>query len=65
MTETKKKLAEILISMLFVMSVVLAAQLWVIPSTGPASNMFGIDLGLIYINLGTAISLYHYVTYRK
>ena len=64
-TETKKKLAEVLISVLFVMSVVLAAQLWVIPSTGPASNMFGIDLGLIFINLGTAISLYHYVAYRK
>ena len=64
-SETKKKLAEILISILFIFSVILAAQIWTIPSTGYASNLFGIDLGLIFIMLGEAISLYHYVVYRK
>ncbi|MBW9140100.1 MAG: cytochrome bc complex cytochrome b subunit [Candidatus Aramenus sp.] len=63
--EVKKRLAEVLISLLFVMSVVLAAQLWTIPATGYASNMFGVDLGLIFVMLGEAISLYHYVVYRK
>ncbi|BAK54638.1 cytochrome b N-terminal domain-containing protein [Sulfurisphaera tokodaii] len=64
-SETKKKFAEILISILFIMAVILAAQIWTIPSTGPASNLFGIDLGLIFIMLGEAISLYHYVVYKK
>ncbi|MEM0305200.1 MAG: proton pump complex cytochrome B SoxC [Saccharolobus sp.] len=63
--ETKKKLAEILISILFIMSVVIVAQLWTIPPTGYASNMFGIDLGLVFIMLGEAISLYHYAVYKK
>ncbi|BFH72164.1 cytochrome b N-terminal domain-containing protein [Sulfurisphaera javensis] len=63
--ERKKTLAEILISILFIMAVILTAQIWTIPSTGPASNLFGIDLGLIFIMLGEAISLYHYVVYKK
>ncbi|AGE71780.1 proton pump complex cytochrome B SoxC [Sulfolobus acidocaldarius] len=63
--ELKKKIAEILISILFILSVVLASQLWVIPSTGYLSNIFGIDLGSIFIMLGEAISLYHYVVYKR
>ncbi len=63
--ELKKKIAEVMISILFVFSVILASQLWIIPPTGYLSNLFGIDLGLIFIMLGEAISLYHYVVYRR
>jgi len=64
-SETKKKFAEVLISILYIYTVILAVLIWTIPSTGDASNLFGIDLGLIFIMLGEAISLYHYVVYRK
>lgn len=63
--EWKKKLAEVMIAILFIFAVILASQLWIIPSTGYLSNLFGIDLGLIFLMLGEAISLYHYVVYRK
>lgn len=64
-TERKKAMAEVIIAILFIFAVILAAQIWTIPSTGYASNLFGIDLGLIFLMFGEAISLYHYVVYRK
>jgi len=63
--EWKKKLAEALIAMLFILSFTIAFNIWTIPSTGYESTLFGVDLGLVFIMLGEAISLYHYVVYRK
>ncbi|ACP36615.1 Cytochrome b/b6 domain protein [Sulfolobus islandicus L.S.2.15] len=63
--EWKKKLAEGLVAVLFIYAIILAAQIWTIPATGYFSNLFGIDLGLIFLMLGEGISLYHYVVYRK
>jgi len=63
--ETKKKFAEILMSLLFILVVILVAQMWTIPPTGYASNLFGVDLGLVFLMLGESISLYHYVVYKK
>ncbi|MBP1357411.1 MAG: cytochrome bc complex cytochrome b subunit, partial [Sulfolobus sp.] len=65
MLERKKKFAEVLIAILFLMSVVVAFNMWTIPPLGFYSNLFGIDLGLIFLMLGIAISLYHYVVYKK
>jgi len=53
--ETKKKFAEILMSLLFILVVILVAQMWTIPPTGYASNLFGVDLGLVFLMLGEAI----------
>lgn len=61
----KVKLAEVLISVLFLMSVVIALELWTIPSTGPQSSYWGVGLGTIFLMMGEAISLYHYVVYKK
>ncbi len=63
--ETKKKFAEILMSVLFILVVIIVAQMWTIPPTGYASNLFGVDLGLVFLMLGEVISLYHYVVYKK
>ncbi|MCY0859616.1 MAG: cytochrome bc complex cytochrome b subunit [Sulfolobaceae archaeon] len=63
--ERKKKLAEVIIAILFAMSVIIAFNMWTVPPKGFYSNLFGIDLGLIFLMLGTAISLYHYVVYKK
>lgn len=63
--ETKKKFAQYIIVVLFVLSLVLMATLWTIPPTGYESNMFGVDLGLIFVMWGEAISLYHYIVYKK
>ncbi|MCG3109935.1 putative respiratory nitrate reductase subunit cytochrome b-561 [Metallosphaera sp. J1] len=63
--ETKRKFAEVLMSILFVLVVVIVAQMWTIPPTGYASNLFGVDLGLVFLMLGEVISLYHYVVYKK
>ncbi|NON62421.1 proton pump complex cytochrome B SoxC [Acidianus sp. RZ1] len=60
---TKVKLAEIMIAILLIVSIALVAALWTIPPTGFLSNLFGIDLGIVFIMLGEAISLYHYVVY--
>ncbi|MEM0194136.1 MAG: proton pump complex cytochrome B SoxC [Metallosphaera sp.] len=63
--EKKKRLAEVIMSILFVLVVVIVAQMWTIPPTGYASNLFGVDLGLVFLMLGESISLYHYVVYKK
>ncbi len=63
--ETKKKFAQYIIVVLFVLSIILMVTLWTIPPTGYESNMFGVDLGLIFVMWGEAISLYHYVIYKK
>lgn len=63
--EKKKRLAEVIMSILFVLVVVIVAQMWTIPPTGYASNLFGVDLGLVFLMLGESISLYHYVGYKK
>ncbi|MUN28963.1 proton pump complex cytochrome B SoxC [Sulfuracidifex metallicus] len=63
--ERKKRIATYMIGVLLIMSAIIAADMWTIPSTGFESNMWGIDLGLLFIMLGEAISLYHYVVYKK
>ena len=63
--EMKKKFAQYIIVVLFVLSLVLMVTLWTIPPTGYESNMFGVDLGLIFVMWGEAISLYHYIVYKK
>ncbi|MEM4224132.1 MAG: cytochrome bc complex cytochrome b subunit, partial [Metallosphaera sp.] len=63
--ETKRKFAEVLMSILFILVVIIVAQMWTIPPTGYASNLFGVDLGLVFLMLGEVISLYHYVVYKK
>jgi len=63
--ERKKKIAQVILVVLLIFSVILAATIWTIPPTGYQSNMFGVDLGLIFIMWGEAISLYHYIIYKK
>jgi len=63
--ERKKKIAQGIMILLLIVSVILTATIWTIPPTGYQSNMFGVDLGLIFIMLGEAISLYHYIIYKK
>ncbi|AWR97950.1 cytochrome bc complex cytochrome b subunit [Acidianus sulfidivorans JP7] len=62
---TKKKIAQIIMIILLIFSAILAGTIWTIPATGYVSNMFGVDLGLIFIMLGESISLYHYIVYKK
>ncbi len=63
--EKKKRFATYLIGVMLVFSAIIAATMWTIPPTGYQSNMFGVDLGLLFILLGESISLYHYVAYKK
>ena len=37
----------------------------IIPPTGHYSNLFGVDLGALFLILGEEFSLYHYVVYKK
>ncbi|WP_054846373.1 proton pump complex cytochrome B SoxC [Sulfuracidifex tepidarius] len=63
--EKKKNMATVIIGILLVFSAIIAVTMWTIPPTGYESNMFGVDLGLLFILLGESISLYHYVAYKK
>ncbi|BBD72251.1 cytochrome b6 [Sulfodiicoccus acidiphilus] len=56
-------LAETVMAVLFVVAVVLAFNMWTVPSTGPQSSLFGVDLGALLLMLGEALSLYHYANY--
>lgn len=56
-------LAETVMAVLFIVAVVLAFNMWTVPSTGPQSSLFGVDLGALLLMLGEALSLYHYANY--
>ncbi|BCU71494.1 proton pump complex cytochrome B SoxC [Stygiolobus caldivivus] len=61
----KKNIAEILMIVLMIIAIVIAANMWTIPTTGYFSNLFGVDLGILFVIIGEEFSLYHYIVYKK
>jgi len=61
----KKNLAQVIMLILLVIAIIIAADMWSIPATGYYSNLFGVDLGLLFLIAGEEFSLYHYVVYKK
>jgi quinol-cytochrome oxidoreductase complex cytochrome b subunit len=61
----KKNLAQVIMLILLVIAIIIAVDMWSIPTTGYYSNLFGVDLGLLFLIAGEEFSLYHYVVYKK
>lgn len=63
--EKKKRIAQIIMIILFIVAIPIVVTMWTIPPTGYYSNLFGVDLGVLFLILGEEFSLYHYVVYKK
>jgi predicted nucleic acid-binding Zn ribbon protein len=63
--EKKKRIAQIIMVVLFIVAIPIVVTMWTIPPTGYYSNLFGVDLGVLFLILGEEFSLYHYVVYKK
>ncbi|BCU67631.1 cytochrome b6 [Sulfolobales archaeon HS-7] len=63
--KVNRKIGEVLLLIILILSVLVASTMWTLPSLGPLSNLFGVELGILFILLGEALSLYHHLVFVK